>query len=363
MIHFCSPSIRAHIGARLQFLLTFAICLLPFATVSAAAPDAPVFVAQVPNPNDYSLFANGGWDGNWYVGYNNGWIKKLPAIQKGNYARAYIGAKLGRMKTLPPVGRPPEFKAVPGEIWIAVASTPSWKAGQRYRLTTTQDIPLDGNAEYALDNIGESEWFWTEVPLDAVNFSGDNYLALWSSTPELVSVSSAPVLAAAWGGKDVNTWLAKEIRGEPPKDAKAALTTGLAYFQPALALKLIPAEGEARQGRPAGNPHPLKIRILSWQNGTADHLKPVVTGSVVGESVERVWIEYSDAARRGNAVKGRWTQIGRSLWKPPYSFSLDQGSLPKGKILLRMAAADIWEENAASDPLEIEVSPAHATTH
>src|SRR5579871_1723543 len=69
----------------------------------AQAPDYPVFVEQVNNPNDYSLFANAGWDGNWYVGYNNGWIKKFPPISKGNFAHAYLGAKLGRMKTLPPV--------------------------------------------------------------------------------------------------------------------------------------------------------------------------------------------------------------------------------------------------------------------
>jgi len=333
-------------GRPLHLLLFLSFCLFP---LYAAAPDGPVFIAQVPNPNDYSLFANGGWDGNWYVGYNNGWIKKLPAIPKGNFAHVYVGAKLGRMKTLPPVGRPPDFTPVPGEIWIALASTPSWNSKQHWKLATTDDIPLDGSPEYAMENIGESEWLWTEVPLDAINFSGDNYLALWSPTPELVSVSSAPVLAAAWGGKEVNTWLAKEIRGEPPKDAKAALATGISYFQPALALKLIPA----------GNPHPMRVRILSWQNGTPDHLKAVVTGSVDGESVERVWIEFNASVRHGDVVKGHWTQVGRSLWKAPYTFSLDQGRLPKGKILLRMAAANIWEENASSEPFEIEVSPLH----
>ena len=55
----------------------------PRSTLHAATPDYPVFVAQTPNPNDYSLFANAGWDGNWYVGYNNGWIKKLPPIPQG----------------------------------------------------------------------------------------------------------------------------------------------------------------------------------------------------------------------------------------------------------------------------------------
>src|SRR5258707_12274148 len=101
----------------------FWLCSAGFST----SADYPVFVAEIPNPNDYSLFANSGWDGNWYVGYNNGWIKKLPAIPPGNYARVYIGAKLGRTKALPPVGRPPVFNPIPGEIWMALSSTPVWK--------------------------------------------------------------------------------------------------------------------------------------------------------------------------------------------------------------------------------------------
>jgi len=316
----------------------------------AAAPDAPVFVAQVPNPNDYALFANAGWDGNWYVGWNNGWVKKLPTIPPGRYAHAYIGAKLGRMKTLPPVGRPPEFNPVPGEIWIALSSTSSWKSDQRWKLTTTSDIPLDGSSEYALENVGESEWYWVEIPMDKINLSGNNFMALWSPTPEFVSVSSAPVLAAAWGGKDLNTWILKNIKGEPPASPAEAVANGISYFQPAMALKLIPA----------GNPHPMHLRLLDWQNGTPEHPKPVVTGSVDGESVERVWIEFNSTGRKGDRVQSHWSQVGRSLWKPPYTFSLDQGRLPKGKILLRMTAVNLWEENAYSEPFEIEVSPIRA---
>jgi hypothetical protein len=329
-----------------------AVCLPAgrHAMLFAAAPDAPVFVAQIPNPNDYSLFANAGWDGNWYVGWNNGWVKKLPPVPPGRYAHAYIGAKLGRMKTLPPVGRPPEFGPVPGEIWIALSSTPSWKTDQRWKLTATEDIPLEGSPEYAVENVGESEWFWTEIPVESVNVSGDNYLALWSPSPELISVSSAPVLAAGWGGKDLNTWIMKDIKGEPPTDPKAATATGISYFQPAMGLKLIPA----------GNPHPMHVRHLDWQNGTPDHLKPVITGSVEGDSVEKVWLEYASPIRHGDVIKGHWTPIGRPLWKAPYAFSLDQARLPQGKVLLRLAAVNIWEETAFSEPFEIAVSPIHA---
>jgi hypothetical protein len=302
-------------------------------------------VAQIANINEYSLFANSGWDGNWYVGYNNSWIKKLPAIPKGEYSRAYLGAKLGRMKTLPPAGKPPEFNPLPGEIWMAISSTASWTTKQRYKLTTTADIPLDGGAEYALENVGESQWFWTEIPLEAVHWSGENYVALWSPTREFVSISSAPVLAAAWGGKEVNTWLAKGLEGEPPKDPAAATQTPLSFFQPAIALKLIRRE----------NPHPVQVRVVSWQNGTEEHPKPVVVASVLGESIERVWVERNNPHRAGDVISGRWVPLGRSLWKAPYIFSLDTHKLPRGKHLIRLAAVNIWEETAYSQPFEIEV--------
>jgi hypothetical protein len=338
---------RAASRPPLQLLLSLTLFLLPLALSFADSPDFPVFVAQIPNPNDYSLFANSGWDGNWYVGYNYGWIKKLPAVPRGSYVRAYVGAKMGRMKTLPPAGRPPQFSPIPGELWIGISSTSAWKPSQRFNLTTTDDIPCEASTEYALECTGESEWYWAEVPVDSVNLEGDNYLALWSPTPELLSISSAPVLAAGWGGKEGNAWLAKDLKGAPPEDSKVSLGSGLSYFQPALALKLIPA----------GNPHPMRVSIVSWQNGIPDHLKPVLTGSVEGESVERVWVEYMPSGDKGKAKGTEWRQVGRSLWKAPYAFSLDQGKLPQGKVLLRLATVNVWGEKAVSDPVEIAVSP------
>ena len=61
----------------------------------------PVYLSALSNLNDYSLFANGGWDGNWYAGFNVCWMEQLPKPVQGNYVRAFIGAKLGRMKTRP----------------------------------------------------------------------------------------------------------------------------------------------------------------------------------------------------------------------------------------------------------------------
>src|SRR5438552_11484315 len=118
--------------------LLFAICILlsawrpaqsvPPAPAVSTAPtnDYPVFIAKLPNPNDYNLFANGGWDGNWYVGYNTCWIKKLPSIRRGEYARAYIGTKVGRMKLSANAKSVWDKRPVPGTIYMALSSTTAW---------------------------------------------------------------------------------------------------------------------------------------------------------------------------------------------------------------------------------------------
>jgi hypothetical protein len=242
------------------FLLLLGLTTGLRAEVQRRDPGYPVFLAAHSNPNDYSAFATSGWDGNWFVGTHSAWVQKLPPIPGGNYAHAYIGAKVGRMKTLPPVGRPPVFTPVPGELWMAIASTPAWTADQRVRLTTTVDIPLEGSAEFPLEHVGESEWFWTEIPLRLVTAKGDNYIALWSPTPELLTISSSPVLAAALGGPDLGTWIVADIQGQPPTQAKNPPGTALSFFKPALALKLIPAEpsGQAPPGSTyfLGSRHP-----------------------------------------------------------------------------------------------------------
>ncbi len=306
----------------------------------------PVYLSELPNINDYSLFANGGWDGNWYVGYNNAWIKKLPAAPKGNFVRAYVGAKLGRAKALPPIGRPPEFNPIPGEIWMAVSSEPIWKANQQFKLSTTSDIPLEPSLEYALEEVGESQWFWVEVPLTSINFKADNYLALWSPTPAFVGVSSSPVLAAGWGGKNISGWLAENLKGEPPRRPEAYMSKGLSYFAPAIAIKLIPAD----------RPRQPEVRLRAWKNGSEQHPKPVVMVSVEGDSIERVWIERNDPIRRGDVIRGNWVQVGRSLWRAPYIFSVDHRKIPRGRLLLRACATTIWEDLGCSNPFEIEVS-------
>ena len=314
--------------------------------------DYPVYVVKIPNLNDYSLFANGGWDGNWYVGSNTCWIKRLPPIPPGDYSHAYLGVKLGRAKLLVNSKNIWDKQPIPGTIYMAIASTPAWTRDQSFFVTDTESIPLEGDSDSAVDGTGEAQWFWAEVPLRHVDFKGDNYLALWSATPELLSVSSSPVLAAAWGGKDQDTWLTREVHGAPPHDPRQSIGTPISYFQPALALKLIPK----------GASHSVNVQLLNWKAGTPDHPKPVVTANVVGDSIERVWLEYfieksGEPNPRGiPSMNHTWARVGRPLWKAPYILSIEQTRLPAGRVQLRVAASNIWEQRGYSNAFTVEVA-------
>lgn len=300
----------------------------------------PFYLAELPNPNDFGLFADGGWDGNWYVGYNNCWISKLPPAPAGNYVKAFLGAKLGRAKNHPKPGRPTwEREAMPGEIFMAIASTPSWK--HSVSLTTTDAIPFEPATEDAVLEVGQSQWFWKEIPLDWVSRQPQNaepnYLALWSPTTSFVDAASSPILAAGWGEEGpVNTWLNKDVKGKPPQDLAKALSTGVSVFEPSLAIKLVPA-----------NDNKLEVRLkpLSAEPGS----RMTLAASVEGTGVERVWLETQDGS------KG-WKRVGEIVWSAPYAFTVNSRDFKAGTLAFRAAAADVWENTAYSSPVIFKVA-------
>ena len=64
---------------------------LLLATGVLAQDELPLIVSELENPNDFELFANGGWTGNWYIGNNHAWISKLRAVPERNkYKKALI---------------------------------------------------------------------------------------------------------------------------------------------------------------------------------------------------------------------------------------------------------------------------------
>jgi len=328
----------------------------PVLPPAGSAVTLPVYVCDAGNPQAFSLFANGGWDGNWYVGYNTCWVQELILPERGDIVRAYIGAKLGRMKSAPAAGgKPWEQEPLPGEIYMAVASTPSWKAADTVLLTSTAEIPLAGDSQNAISHVGESRWFWHEVPLENMTFGAAMYCALWSPSENLADASSAPILAAAWGDIAQDTWLADNIAGAPPHTQAEALGTPITYFDPAIAIKLVPRnEYRVSVGMTLAKTQqvqslPRERKAVKKRDSRADrsavvaedrvvqvtHDRLTISAFVIGVNIERVWLEYS---RRG---ANDWQVLGRPVWSPPFQMVLDKDTAPlNGSYDIRVAASD-----------------------
>src|SRR4051812_49037050 len=115
--------------------LTFALALsLRASAADGLAPSlstsaiVPTILSLAPSLQDYGRFADGGPDDNWYVGFNNAWIVKLPPAPAGEFARAFVGAKLGRAKTRALAAKPWLREKIPGKVYIGVSQTPSWSS-------------------------------------------------------------------------------------------------------------------------------------------------------------------------------------------------------------------------------------------
>ena len=99
---------------------------------SSTSTILPAYVALGPNLNDFDRFADGGPDANWYVGYNNAWIVRLPPAPAGDFPRAFIGAKIGRAKTRPNPKKPWLRELIPGKIYIGVSQNPWFSTEQSF---------------------------------------------------------------------------------------------------------------------------------------------------------------------------------------------------------------------------------------
>jgi hypothetical protein len=321
--------------------------LLAFLSVGAFCEDKtqnpgvplPVYLTELPNLNDYDIFANGGWDGSWYVGYNVCWIEQVSSAPAQNFRKAFIGAKIGREKTQSVPGKPVwQKEPVPGSVYIGVSSTPSWSSDQSYFLVDTADIPLDADPENAVDGVGESRWFWREVPLSAVSSESPNYLALWSPTPYFVSTASSPVLCGGWGSKKVNSWLNNDIHGYPPINPVSSLKTPITVFEPAIGIKLIPK----------GTEQTISVNIEKIAEGRAGTSNKTMFVSVVGDHIERAWIEvFKD---------NKWVKYSRYVYAPPFIFTIKPETLPTGAVKIRAVAADEWENTGSSGAAELMVT-------
>lgn len=304
-----------------------------------AGPLLPTFVSLTPNIHDYTRFADGGDDSNWYVGFNNAWIVKLPAAPMGEYSRAMIGAKVGRAKSRPVKNKPWLRELIDGKIYMGISQTPGWSAEQSFFLVETADMPREADPAAQIDGVGGGEWFWAEVPLTMISFSQPNYLIIYSPTKFFVKSSSSPILGAApveEPTKEPRAWNNRSISGVPPRAAVNSLETPINTISPALAIKLVPtAQAEV---------------AVSEFKSVPSGKKRVVSFSVGGENVVETWVEMS-------RDQLDWERISRLQRRPPFMFTLGPDVYPAPGAWLRGAARDLGGNIGHSNAFQVPYNP------
>ncbi len=297
----------------------------------------PTYVALGPNLNDFDRFADGGPDANWYVGYNNAWIVRLPPAPAGDFPRAFVGAKIGRAKTRPNPKKPWLRELIPGKIYIGVSQNAWFSTEQSFFLAETSDIPLEANPASYSPGTGASEWFWAEVPTALISSSKDNYLAVWSPTTYFQSASSSPILAAASadpddaGAREARAWNNRSVSGVGPRRGAKTLETPINNIHPALAIKLIPP----------GQDEVLVSEFTLNRLGK----RVVASFSAGGENLGEAWVEVSPDQLD-------WVRLTKPLRHPPFQFTLPPEKLPSGGYL-RGAARDITGSTGFSEPYRL----------
>lgn len=301
----------------------------------------PTVVTLAPSVHDYGRFADGGPDANWYVGFNNAWIVKLPPAPAGEFAHAFIGAKLGRAKTRPVPDKPWLREVIPGKVYAGISASPAWSSEQSFFLAETRDIPAEPDPQARVDGAGAGEWFWAEVPLAQISFSAPNYLIVWSPTNYFTKASSAPILAASdfeEPGGETRAWLNRSIQGVPPRAKGASLETPLNTLAPAIAIKLVP---------PGPDEPAVSIADLSVARAGR---RVIVRFSAAGEDVAEAWVESS-------RDQLEWARVSRIQRQPPYSFSLSPEKSPAPGSFVRGVARDISGASGISDAYMIPYAP------
>ncbi|PIV19578.1 MAG: hypothetical protein COS41_00365 [Elusimicrobia bacterium CG03_land_8_20_14_0_80_50_18] len=299
----------------------------------------PLYIANLPNIHEYELFANNGWTGNWYVGYDHCWITELPpAPEKKNFKKAFIGVKLGRAKSLKQLkaGIQGEIdalsqklaEAAPAEkanltaeieslkkkspenakIIIAVSDNADFSGRKSYLAALNSEIPLEGDNSEALNNVGESRWFWTEVPMSAISAEKTNFVAAWSDNPLFASVSYAPVIAAGWSEKNKYAYLSTDNFGKAPKNPEKKIS----FFTPALCIRLVP-----------DNKQIFKVSVLKAEinDGVLR-----VQANIEGEPERlrlRVFDDNGEVSTGFGISTPPWHITAHNLEKGRYSFELD----------------------------------------
>jgi len=319
----------------MRYLLAAALlaCCLDVSRAQAPSSDGgkgPAFSAKSPVPAYFSpernlgrhyLYADGGFHADWYVGYNNCWIIKLPPVPTGGYAKAFIGAKLGRTKIM---SWPASWDTapIPGKIYMALNQAPTFNSDHTYFLVDAADLPREPLPNDSLEGVDSARWVWAEIPLSRVSSEKDNYLALWSSSRYFTSASSSPILAASMSGGDVeDVWLNRSIKGNSPS-GEGVLETPISGIKPAIAIKLVPL-----------NEYKVFVKGFAAEL-TQSEIN--VSFAAIGEDIRAAWLEVS-------YDKFDWQRVTRYFFKAPYFWTFGREAISRDMFYLRAAAQDNLE--------------------
>jgi len=306
----------------------------------------PTYICELTNLNDYSVFATNGWDANWYVGFNLCWIEEFNLPQNHGIEKAFVGVKLGRAKTHIPDGKPRwQKEIVPGNIYIALSSSPVWQATDSYFLCATEEIPLEGDKEYATEGTGEARWFWAQVPLNKINFGGKNFVAVYSPSENLSKSENCPIIAGGFGTGAIKSWINNDVNGYAPIDRETSLKTPIASFRPAIAIKLVPQNTKQEIG----------VEIAEILPSAINTSNKTLVVKVSGQSIEKLWLEYTTDkpdVQETDAVK--WQKTGTAIYGTPYMLTLKPSTLPSGDVFISVAAMDEWGNIGYSETIKVD---------
>ncbi len=335
-----------------RYLLAAALSAACICGARAQAPSAyggnrPAFPSKSPVPAYFSpeknlsrhyLYADGGFHADWYVGYNNCWIIKLPPVPTGGFSRAFIGAKLGRakIKSWPASW---DTEPIPGKIYMALNQAPTFNSDHTYFLVDAADLPREPLPNDSLDGVDSARWVWAEIPLSRVSSESDNYLALWSSSRYFTSASSAPIIAASMSGGEVeDVWLNRSIKGNAPS-GEGVLETPISGIKPAIAIKLVPL-------------NEYKVYIKGFEAElTREEIN--VSFAAIGEDIRAAWLEIS-------YDKFDWQRVTRYFFKAPYFWTFGREAVSKEMFYLRAAALDNLENVGYSREITVPAVPVSA---
>lgn len=330
----------------MRFLPSLAALVLFSLNSSAQAPapaegeKGPAFAAKSPIPvyhsleknlAKYYLYADGGFNADWYVGYNNCWVVKLPPVAAGGFSKAFIGAKLGRSKIMSwPMSWDP--RPIPGKIYLALNNEPTFNSENMYFLVDAADIPREPLPNDHLEGVDSSRWFWTEIQLSKLSSEKPNYMALWSSSRYFISSSSAPIVAAAKSDStEEDVWLSRSIKGNPPS-GDSVFDIPISGLKPAIAIKLVPA-------------NEYKVFIKGFM-AELDATSVTASFAAIGEDIRATWLEVS-------YDKFDWQRVTRYMFKAPYFWDFGREEISRDMFYLRAAAVDNLENIGYSKEIVI----------